>query len=97
MLSVSITAKKKLREILQSKTEDPEVAIRIIPSASEPTQLGLGLDKQKEGDHVVEDDEGKKVLLVGSNLVPVLEGKVFDYKETPQGSGFTIYKLSSDN
>lgn len=94
MLSVTTTAKKKLKETLQSKTEDPEVAIRIIPSHSTPNQLELALDKEKEGDHVVISEEGKKVLLVGSNLIQALEGKVFDYQETPQGSGFIILKLT---
>lgn len=90
MLSVTTTAKQKLKEALQSKTSDPEVAIRIIPSTSAPNRLGLAIDKEKEGDQVVNDDEGKRVLLIGSNLVPMLEGMVFDYQETPQGSGFTI-------
>ncbi len=41
----------------------------------------------------MEDDEGKKVLLVGSNLVLTLEGMVFDYQVTPQGSGFTLSRI----
>ena len=96
MLSVTTNAKQKLKETLQSKTADPEVAVRIIPSVSAQNRLELALDKEKEGDQVVKDDEGKKVLLVGSNLVLALEGMVFDYQETPQGSGFTISKVQSN-
>jgi Fe-S cluster assembly iron-binding protein IscA len=89
MLSVTTIAKQKLKETLQSKTQDPEVAVRIISSASVPNQLEIAFDKEKEGDQVVKDDEGKKVLPVESNLGSTLEGMVFDYRETPQGSVFT--------
>jgi len=53
------------------------------------------LDKEKEADHVVESEEGRKVLLIGPLLAPVLEGKVIDYQETPQRVGFTISKLTA--
>jgi Fe-S cluster assembly iron-binding protein IscA len=96
MLSITTTAKEKLKEALQNKTEDPEVAVRIIPSDSTLNQLELALDKEKEGDHVVTSEEGKKLLLIGSNLVQALEGKTFDYQETPQGSGFIISKLTPE-
>ena len=50
MVTVAITAKEKLKEALQEQTADPEVAIRIVSSPSEPNRLQLGLDKEKEGD-----------------------------------------------
>jgi Fe-S cluster assembly iron-binding protein IscA len=96
MLTVTDTAKGKLKEALQEQTTDPEVAIRIIPSRSTPNRLELVLDKEKEGDQVVESEGGTKVLLIGSDLAPELEGMVVDYQEKPQGAGFSISKLAPD-
>jgi thioredoxin 1 len=89
MLTITANAKEKLKEALQQQPE-PEMSIRIAPSPSQPDQLQLGLDKEKEGDQVVKTEEGAKLLLVGPDLVPALEGIVMDYQETPQGSGFTM-------
>ena len=94
MLTVTVNAKEKLKEALQEQTADPEVAIRIIPSPSMPNRLELVLDKEKEGDQVVESEEGTKVLLIGDDLAPALEGMIIDYQETPQGAGFTMSKLA---
>ena len=88
MLTVTASAKDKLKEALQQQA-DPQMSIRIATSPSNPDQLQLTLDKPKEEDHVVESD-GIKLLLIGPNLVPSLEGIVMDYQETPQGSGFTM-------
>ena len=93
MLSVTTTAKEKLKETLQHNTEDPDVAVRIIPSPSSTNSLKLALDKEKEGDQIVKNDDGKKILLIGSNLASALDGMVFDYQDTPEGSGFTVLKV----
>jgi Fe-S cluster assembly iron-binding protein IscA len=92
MLSVTTTAKEKFKEALQSRTTDPEVAVRIIPSPSKPNRLELVFDKEKNGDQVVKTEEGRKVLLIGADLIPALEEMVVDYKETTEGTGFTISK-----
>jgi len=96
MLTVTANAKEKLKEALQEQTTDLEVAIRIIPSPSMQNQLQLVLDKEREGDQVVEGEGGTKVLLIGSDLAPALEGVVIDYQETPQGTGFSISKPAPD-
>jgi Fe-S cluster assembly iron-binding protein IscA len=93
MLTVTVQAGRKLREAVQAQTLDPEVLIRLIPSPSRPNRLELALDKEREGDQVVES-EGVKVLLISPELAPALEGMVIDYQETPQGAGFTISKLA---
>jgi Fe-S cluster assembly iron-binding protein IscA len=95
MLTVTALAAEKLKEAIQAQTTDPEVAIRLIPSASRPNQLDMALDKEKEGDQVVES-EGAKVLFVSSELTQVLDGMVIDCQETPQGVQFSISKLASD-
>jgi Fe-S cluster assembly iron-binding protein IscA len=92
MLTVTTTAKEKFREALQTRTTDPEIAIRIIFSPSKPTKLQLVLDKEKQGDQVVTTEEGRKVLLIGSDLGSALEAVVIDYQETPEDAGFTISK-----
>jgi Fe-S cluster assembly iron-binding protein IscA len=93
MLTVTENAKKKLAEALQKQTADPEVAIRIKPSPSTSTRLELVLDKERQGDQVVESKEGKKLLLVAPDLLSGFEGIVMNYRETPQGAGFTMSKL----
>jgi Fe-S cluster assembly iron-binding protein IscA len=92
VLTVTTTAKEKLKQALQKQTTDPEMAIRIVSSPSEPNGLELVLDKEKEGDQVVETEEGVSVLLIGPDLVSALEGFVVDYQETPEGADFTISK-----
>ena len=63
------------------------MAVRIIPFPSMPNRLGLVLDKEKEGDQVVGIEDGRKVLLIGPDLAPGLEGMVLDYQETPLFNG----------
>ena len=92
MVTVTPTAKEKLKEILQERTMDPQEAMRIIRFPLNPEQLEFVLDKEKEADHVVESEEGRKLLLIGPLLVLVLGEKVIDYQETPQRVGFTISK-----
>jgi Fe-S cluster assembly iron-binding protein IscA len=92
MLTVTTTAKEKFKEALQKRTTDPEIAIRIVSSPSNPNRLELVLDKEKEGDQVVETEEGRKVLLIGSDLFSAVEEMILDYKETSEGTGFTISK-----
>jgi len=95
MLTVTANAKEKLKEALQQQA-DPQMAIRIIPSPSKPDQLQFALDNPKEEDQVVESDDGVKLLLVGPDLAPALEGMSMDYQETPQGSGFTMSRLAPE-
>ena len=90
MLTVTMAAKGKLKEALEKQTTDPEIAVRIVSSSSDPKRLEMVLDKEKEGDQIVESEEGATVLLIGSDLVSDLEGMVVDYQETSEGIGFTI-------
>ena len=90
MLTVTANAKEKFKEILQERDTDPGVSIRIISSSSKSNMFDLVLDKEKEGDQVVENEEGIKILLIGPDVASALEGKVIDYRKTPQGAGFTL-------
>jgi Fe-S cluster assembly iron-binding protein IscA len=96
MFKVTERAVKKLKETLQEQTQDPEVAIRIIVSPSTPNQLELVLDKEREGDEVVQTEDGTVVLLISSSLALALKGMVMDWQHTAEGERFTISKLSKD-
>jgi Fe-S cluster assembly iron-binding protein IscA len=95
MLTVTTAAAEKLKEAIQAQTTDPEVAVRLIPSPSNPNQLAMALDKEKEGDQVVES-EGVKVLVVASELSEALDGMVIDCQDTPEGAQFSLSKLASE-
>ena len=90
MLTVTLTAKEKFKEILQERDTDPEVSIRIISSSSKPNMFDLVLDKENEGDFVVKNEEGETVLVIEPDLVKSFKGKTIDYREKPQGKGFTV-------
>lgn len=93
MLTLTALAAGKLKEAIQAETTDPEVCIRIIPSPSRPNELEMTLDKENEGDQVVES-EGVRILLLGPDLAVALGGMVIDWQETPQGGGFTISEVA---
>lgn len=92
MLTVTTTAKDKLKETLQKQTTDPEVAIRVTSLHPRENRLELALDKQKKGDQVIASEEGLKVLLICGKLANGLAGIVLDYKETFYGADFIISK-----
>ena len=48
MLTVTETAEEKLEEHLQTKTDDPEIAIRLVASHSGSARLSLVLDKEQK-------------------------------------------------
>jgi Fe-S cluster assembly iron-binding protein IscA len=90
MLKVTCSAKDKLKEDLQREKKDEETLLRIAGSSSEPEQVGLYLDKEKEGDHVITDNEGEKLLLVDQGMDDILTGLTLDYINTKQGMNFTL-------
>ena len=89
MLTVTEGAKQLLKGILTSHSDDPEVAVRL--SFNPPSEFGIVLDREAEGDQVVEH-QGSKVLLVASELVPVVEGITLDVQDTPEGPKLTMSK-----
>ncbi|MFQ5916816.1 MAG: hypothetical protein ACE5MK_02515 [Acidobacteriota bacterium] len=88
MLTVTETAKEKLKEALQQRVRQSEATFRLIVSSSGTRCFQLGLGEEREGDQVVESVEGTRLLLIGPILAAELEGLVFDYEETDKG--FTI-------
>jgi Fe-S cluster assembly iron-binding protein IscA len=93
MVTVTEGAKQVLKEKLLAHTSEPDVGIRL---ESEPSgQLGLVLDRESEGDQVVEHDE-MKVLLVAPELATKLEGITLDTEDTSEGRRLVIRKEEED-
>lgn len=88
MCIVTENVKEGFKAQLQKLNMEPDVAIRLMRSPSNPNQLRMVLDKEAKGDHVVESEDGMKILLIGSDLFPALKGRVIDFREIPQGSHF---------
>ena len=92
MITVTASAKAKLKQALQQQTSDPEVAMRITSNYRMANRLELILDKEKSGDKVVHSTEGGKVLLVRPEIAKGLQGFVLDYGKTVYGTDFIIAK-----
>ena len=93
MLSVTESAKQKLKEMLSDKVEDPQQSLRLTANTS--GQLGLSIDMEATGDQVVEH-EGSKVLLVEEELATRLEGITLDTEDTPEGPKLAIRRESKE-
>jgi Fe-S cluster assembly iron-binding protein IscA len=87
MITVTESAKQLLKETLTAHSDDPEIGLRL--SLKPPGQLGIVLDREVEGDHVVEH-EGAKVLLVASDLTLVVQGVTLDVQDTEDGPNLVI-------
>jgi Fe-S cluster assembly iron-binding protein IscA len=90
MLSITSLAKEKMKHALENEKEDEESLIRITRSSDSPHALGFLIDTEKEGDQVIRDNEGEKLLLIGEEIGPTLVGLVLDYRDSGQGMRFTI-------
>jgi Fe-S cluster assembly iron-binding protein IscA len=95
VLTVTPAAAERLKEAILAKTADPDLCFRLIPSPTKPSQLKMTLDRQKEGDLVVEK-EGVRILVISPEMVPELRGMVIDYQDRPDGGGFTISRPTSE-
>jgi Fe-S cluster assembly iron-binding protein IscA len=89
MLKVTESAKQLLKETLTAHSDDPEIGLRL--SLKPPGQFGIVLDREAEGDQVVEH-EGAKALLVAPELGSVVEGVTLDVQDTPEGPKLVISK-----
>lgn len=87
MLTVTERAKEQLRDILTSKVENQQAALRLTPAAD--GNLGLRVDVEMIDDEVIEHD-GKKVLLIGKELYSRLDGITLDVEDTENGPEFRI-------
>ena len=89
MLTVTEGAKQLLKGILTAHSDDPKMGVRL---ALDPQgQMGLVLGEEQPGDHVVEHQESK-VLLVASELAPALEEVTLDVEDTADGPKLVVQK-----
>jgi Fe-S cluster assembly iron-binding protein IscA len=97
MLTVTDIARRMLVQTLRQLTDDPEKAMRVVSSGTSPEHLDLILDTEREGDVVIEDADGARALLIGSDMIGPLDGKIVDYRETPSGPGFIIADVDPED
>jgi len=89
MLTVTESAKRNLKEILLTSTNDKKIGLRLLMKPRGQLGLMLVLDKETPGDYVVKH-EGLKVLLVRQELVPLVDGVTIGTQDAPEGSRLTI-------
>ena len=89
MLTVTTIAKDKLRQHLIKSRDDDAALIRIEPSFSDPANIGFTLDMKKDGDTVVTDNEGSRLLIMDCDVAERLDSMVLDFDEK-DGLGYII-------
>jgi Fe-S cluster assembly iron-binding protein IscA len=75
MLIVTENAKRYLKRLLAANTSDLNLGIRL--RVSKGMQLGVLLDHRADDDYVVEHEEAK-VLMVGPELLKLVNGAILD-------------------
>ena len=87
MLIVTENAKQQLKSMLLNHNDDPEIGLRL--TVEPPQKFGLVLGREGMGDHVVQY-EGAKVLLVTPELLTLLNEATIDAEVTPEGAKLVI-------
>ena len=91
MVTVTDSAKEELKRIIEVKNLDPGRYLRLTapPVWQGEGDFGIVIDEQGNEDHVV-GLKGLTVLLVDPGLLDHLSNAVFDFKDSPNGSRFTL-------
>jgi Fe-S cluster assembly iron-binding protein IscA len=89
MLTVTESAKELLKEVLVDNSNDPEIALRL--KFEPPSEFGVVLGREEEGDQVIEHEE-TKVLLVAPELAQQVEGVTLDVQGTGEGAQLVMHK-----
>ena len=87
MINITERAKQELSKILSEKVDWPGARLRLVDRGQ--GNIGLGIDIEQAGDHVVEY-EGTKVLVVESELATSLTGITLDIDDTEEGTELVI-------
>jgi Fe-S cluster assembly iron-binding protein IscA len=87
MIGATERAKQELKRILNANTDKPEACLRL--TANDQGQLGLAIDKERQGDQAIEHEDSK-VLLVEENLADTLQGTTIDVEDTSEGAKLVI-------
>lgn len=91
MIDVTESARQELKRILFDKVDMPQARLRLIANAQ--GGLGLGIDIEAPGDHVVEY-EGSRVLIVEPRLAANLKGVTLDVVNNSEGAELVISEKS---
>jgi Fe-S cluster assembly iron-binding protein IscA len=97
VLTVTERAKERLWKTLKQETKDPGKAIRLILAPSPVAPFGFIVDDPEEGDHVIQAEDGSRVLLLGPAVRAALNDSVIDYRETCMGLAFTLARMGPVN
>ncbi len=87
MITVTDSAKEKLRQILLSKSDDKELGLRLIAGSS--GKYAIVYDDETEDDMVIKHEDCK-ILMVNKDLLENLGGMVIDHEDSPEGSSLVI-------
>ena len=91
MIDVTGRARQELKRILSEKVDMPQARLRIMDRGQ--GKLGLGVDIEAPGDHVVEY-EGLTVLIIEPGLAANLKGVTLDVDDTSDGPKLVISEKS---
>jgi Fe-S cluster assembly iron-binding protein IscA len=91
MIHITERAKQELIKILSKKVDWPGARLRLMSRSQ--GKLGLGVDIEAPGDHIVEY-KGVKVLVVAPELAKSLQGVTLDVDDTPEGAELVISEKS---
>lgn len=91
MLQITDAAKDELKTILASRAlpEGRFLKLAVKPEWTGPGDFGVVIDMEKGGE-IFFEHEGTVVLAIDPGLAENLDQSVFDFKQTPQGAGFTL-------
>ena len=89
MIGITQRAKDELKRMLTDNTDNCQAGLRLIDRGE--GKLGLGVDIEMPGDHVVEH-EGLKVLLVNEQLAGLLSGITIDAEDTNEGTELVLIR-----
>ena len=87
MINITERAKQELSLLLSNKVVWPGARLRLVDRGK--GKLGLGVDIEAPGDHIVEY-EGMKVLIVEAELAKNLHGVTLDVDDTTDGAELVI-------
>ena len=89
MIAVTEVARLELKSMLETSADDPEVCFRLELDSN--GKLSLAMDKEHEGDEIVEHD-GVKIMLVDTEISRALDGIVIEARDCEEGRNLVARK-----
>ncbi len=77
---------KKPQEKLRNVTANPRIAFRMTTLSLSPVKVLLMFDDERTDDHVVESPQGRKVLLINTDIAQRLRGMTVDHQPTEEAA-----------